>query len=64
MISYYADPKIRENLEEELGLHGVFGTKEVEFLRKDGTSIWAILTSMLIDFEGHKANLNTIVDIT
>ena len=64
ITNYYADPKIREALEEELGLHRVFGPKEIEYLRKDGTFIWTIITSVLIDFEGHKANLNTIVDIT
>ncbi len=62
--SYYADPGERKRLKDDLYETGFTPPTEVESVKPDGTPFFVILSSTLIEFEGQKAHLTYLYDIT
>ncbi|MBC8338280.1 MAG: PAS-domain containing protein [Alphaproteobacteria bacterium] len=62
--SYYADPDERKRLKEGLYETGFTPPTEVELIKPNGTHYFVILTSTLLEFEGQKAHLTYLYDIT
>ncbi|MDA1090111.1 MAG: PAS-domain containing protein [Proteobacteria bacterium] len=61
---YYADPGERKRLKDNLYKTGDTPPTEVELVKPDGTHYFVILSSTLIEFEGQKAHLTYLYDIT
>jgi PAS domain S-box-containing protein len=60
----YADPSLREVLVHDLEQHGFVNNHEVEFIRKDGSHYWALLSLRKIDFKGENSVLGWLYNIS
>ncbi len=62
--SYYAVPGERKRLKDDLYETGLTPPTEIELVKPDGTHYFVILSSTLLEFEGQKAHLTYLYDIT
>ncbi len=61
---WYADPADRDRLIRRLETGGSFRDAEVAFRRVDGTVVWVLSSWSEIDFDGERALLTWLYDIT
>ncbi len=61
---FYADPALRTRLKDDLYRTGFTPPTSVELLKPDGTHYFVILTSTLTEFEGQRAHLTYLYDIS
>jgi len=62
--SYYADSGLRTKLKDDLYETGSTPPTEVELVKPDGEHFFVILSSTLTEFEGRKAHLTYMYDVT
>ena len=62
--SYYGTPGLRAKLKDELHETGFTPPTEIELVKPDGGPYFVILSSTVTDFEGQKAHLTYLYDIT
>jgi PAS domain S-box-containing protein len=64
MLRFCADPQSRAKVDERNEQEGSLNGLEVLFRRADGGEFWGSLTSRLLTFEGERAMVTAIVDLT
>ena len=64
MLRFCADPETSAKVEERIAQEGSLDGLEVLFRRADGGEFWGSLTSRLLTFEGERAMVAAIVDLT
>jgi len=62
--SSFVDPADMEGVLRALRDHGVIAAREVRLRRPDGTLIWVSLTAQNVTFDGQKATICQVFDIT
>lgn len=62
--SHYADPSVRERLMQEMTKTGAVENREVEFVRKDGTPFWVLLSCRPFVYDGEDCVLGWVYEIT
>ncbi|HEX9702047.1 MAG TPA: PAS domain S-box protein, partial [Rhodospirillales bacterium] len=61
---YYADPGLRTRMKDDLYATGSTPPTEVELVRPDGSHFIVVLSSTLIEFEGQRAHITYLYDIS
>jgi PAS domain S-box-containing protein len=64
MVRFCADPDTSAKVGERITQEGSLNGLEVLFRRADGSEFWGSLTSRLLTFEGERAMVAAIVDLT
>jgi PAS domain S-box-containing protein len=64
MLRFCADPETSAKVQERFAQEGSLNGLEVLFRRADGGEFWGALTSRLLTFEGERAMVAAIVDLT
>lgn len=62
--AHYADPTLRDRLLEKMWQKGAVENEEVEFVRKDGTPFWVLLTCRPFNYDGEECILSWLYEIT
>jgi signal transduction histidine kinase/ActR/RegA family two-component response regulator len=64
MLRFCADPETSARVDERIAQEGSLSGLEVLFRRPDGSEFWGSLTSRLLIFEGQRAMVAAIVDLS
>ncbi len=62
-VDFYADPKDREKVIEQIKKHGFIRDYEVRIKKSDGEIIWMILNLIASEFSGEKVIIGGLYDI-
>ncbi|HEX5077995.1 MAG TPA: PAS domain S-box protein [Geminicoccaceae bacterium] len=64
LLRFCADPETSAKVEERIEQEGALNGLEVRLRRADGSEFWGSLTSRLLTFEGERAMVAAIVDLS
>ncbi|UUX49695.1 diguanylate cyclase [Nisaea acidiphila] len=62
--THYADSKLRDQLLERMRREGAIENEEVEFVRRDGTPFWVLLSCRSFEYDGEDCVLSWLYEIT
>ena len=63
-LGFWANPEDHQKVREELLTHGVCHNYRAEFIKKDGTHAWGLMSVSIVELDGEPCALSTTRDIT